>query len=68
MNNIKVREQDDLDSSSGSEIGGDRDDDKRDSDEEEEAKQRLKTKMNEDWNYLKKTLHGESSGFKQAQQ
>lgn len=57
---------DDLDEedSSGSEIGGDRDQD--DIHDPSMAEQRLKTKIEEDWNYLKKTMNsgeGTNKGF-----
>ena len=57
MDNIKVRENDDLDDDSeDSEIGGDREDD-----EKVQAQQRLKTKAQQDWNYLKSTLSGKQN-------
>ena len=58
MDNIKVRDHDDLDEdddSDGSEIGGDRDDPVED---KLKAQQRMKTKVQQDWNYLKSTLGG----------
>lgn len=56
MDNIKVRDHDDLDEDSdGSEIGGDRDDH---DDDKLKAQQRLKNKEKQDWNYLKSTLGG----------
>lgn len=58
INNIKVRDHDELDEDSeGSEIGGDRDD----PDDKLVAQQRLKTKVQQDWNYLKSTLGGKNN-------
>lgn len=59
INDIKVREHDDLDDdddSDGSEIGGDREQDEPQ--DPATIKAKMKSKMNDDWNYLKKTLNG----------
>lgn len=71
FNELRVREIDDLDDdSSGSEIGGDRDYQDDGQDNPQVAEQRMKSKMSDDWNYLKKTMNGmegPNSGFKKAQ-
>ena len=60
MNNIRVRDNDELDDDSdGSEIGGDRDDQ---NDDKLVAQQRLNNKAQQDWNYLKSTMGGANKG------
>jgi hypothetical protein len=62
IDNINVREQDELDDSSdGSDIGADRDND----DDKLVAQQRLKTRAQQDWNYLKQTLGSKSRKHEQ---
>ncbi len=56
MDDVKLIDNDDLDSSED-EIGHDRDDE----DDEDEGK--MKTRMAEDWNYLKKTMAGGGNSF-----
>lgn len=58
MDGIKVRDHDELDDdedSEGSEIGGDRD---SDHDDKLQGQLRLKTKAQQDWDYLKQTVGG----------
>ena len=60
MNNIRVRDNDELDDDSdGSEIGGDRDEQP---DDKLVAQQRLNNKEKSDWNYLKQTMGGANKG------
>ena len=60
MNNIRVRDNDELDDDSdGSEIGGDRDEQP---DDKLVAQQRLNNKAQQDWNYLKQTMGGGNKG------
>ena len=47
----------DDDDSEGSEIGGDREQDTSQPDQAA-IKEKMKKQMNDDWNYLKKTLNG----------
>lgn len=67
LDNIKVREQDELDEDSeGSEIGGDRC--VENEEEKVQAQQRFKTRQQQDWNYLKQTLGGsQQKGWKDQQ-
>jgi len=54
---VKVREDIDDDDSSGSEIGGDRDED-----DAQASQAKMKSRMNDDWNYLKQTIAGGFGG------